>query len=199
MTRTTIGLCFAAALGFAVSLGAQSSTTTTTPDQRTAARGDKSAKEVTVTGCLARAADGTFMLNNARSDDMSRSQPGATTTGSSNPTTTTAGTPTGTSGTTAGSTAGTTAAEPSASGAMHHEAMAWKLEGGTDLERHVGHEIQVTGRTDWNEHSMSSSTTTTGTSGSAASSATTTAKGEKGMNEPRLEVSSVKMISSSCR
>lgn len=197
MTRTTTGLCVAAALGFAVSVGAQS-TTTTTPDQRSGAYGQSANREVTITGCLARAADGTFMLNNARRDEgMNRSgSTGSPTTTNPNPATTTAGTsPTGTTGTTAGSTVGSTAAEPSG-GAMGHQAMSWKLEGGTDLDRHVGHEIQVTGRTDWNEHSMSSSTTTAGTTGSAASSATTTAKGANG---PRLEVSSVKMISSSCR
>lgn len=188
MTRTTTGLCIAAALGFAVSVGAQS-TTTTTPqtDQRTATHGDRSSREVTVTGCLARGADGTFMLNNARDE----SSAGATTTTGAPPTTT-GGAATGTTG----STAGSTAAEPSGrSRAMGQEAMAWKLEGGKDLERHVGHEIQVTGRTDWNEHSMSGSSTTTGTAGSASSATTT----EKGMNEPKLEVSSVKMIASSCR
>lgn len=203
MTRTTTGLCIAAAFGFAVSVGAQSPTTTNPqPDQRTATatHGDRSSRDVTVTGCLARGADGTFMLNNARDEGMERSQSSAgattTTTGAPNPATTTGGAATGTTGTTAGSTVGSTAAEPSGhSGAMGHEAMAWKLEGGRDLERHVGHEIQVTGRTEWNEHSMSGASTTTGTTGSA-SSATTTAKG---MNEPKLEVSSVKMIASSCR
>lgn len=201
MTRTTTGLCIAAALGFAVSVGAQSTTTTTPqPDQRTATHGGQSSREVTVTGCLARGADGTFMLDNARDEGMDRSRSSAgatTTTGTPNPATTTGGAATGTTGTTAGSTVGSTAAEPSGgSRAMGHEAMAWKLEGGRDLERHVGHEIQVTGRTDWNEHSKSgASTTTAGTTGSASSATTT----EKGMNGPKLEVSSVKMIASSCR
>ena len=194
MTRTTTGLCIAAALGFAVSLGAQSPTTaTTSPDQRTM-RSDKSGHEVTVTGCLARGADGTFMLNNAKADDSSHSSASTTTATSPNPTTTAAGATTtaGTTGTTGSSRVGTTAAEPSGAAAA---AMSWKLEGGKDLERHVGHKIQVTGQTDFNEHSSMSSTA--GTAGTtAAAGSTTTAKG---MTEPKLEVSSIKMIAASCQ
>lgn len=169
MTRTATGLGIAAALGFAVSLGAQ---TTTSPDQHSM-RSDKS-HEITVTGCLARGSDGTFMLNNARMDEHANS-----------------------STTTATATTGTTAAEPSSrtSTATAGAAMSYKLEGGKDLERHVGHEIEVTGRTDSNEHSStasSSSSTTTTTTGTAGAAATTT-------SGARLDVSSVKMISSSCK
>lgn len=168
MTRTATGLGIAAALGFAVSLGAQT-TTTTTPDQHSM-RGDKG-REITVTGCLARGSDGNFMLNNARMDDHA----GSTTT-------------------TAAGTTGTTAAEPSsrASTTTTGAAMSYKLEGGKDLERHVGHEIQVTGRTGSNEHSMASSSSSTTTTGAAGAAATTTS-GE------RLDVSSIKMIASSCK
>jgi hypothetical protein len=175
MTRTATGLGIAAALGVAVSLGAQT-TSTTTADQRTATRSDKG-REISVTGCLARGSDGTYMLNNARME------------ANTNPTTTTAGT-TGTAGTTATpSPSTTTAAGATTTGAP----MTWKLEGGSDLDKHVGHKIEVTGRTEWNEHSSmpsgSTATTTTGTSGASS----------KMTSEPRLDVSSVKMISSSCQ
>ncbi|HZT77353.1 MAG TPA: hypothetical protein VFA27_11885 [Vicinamibacterales bacterium] len=185
MTRTATGLGIAAALGFAVSLGAQTTTTTTPPTSTTQStsattagqhsmRGDKD-HDVTVTGCLARGSDGTFMLNNARMDN-----------GNSSTTTTT--------GTTGSGAVGTTAAEPSGRQHANGAAMSWTLEGGKDLERHVGHEIQVTGRTDWNEHSsMSSSTSTTTTTGTSGSSSSMKAGGA------RLDVSSVKMISSSCQ
>jgi hypothetical protein len=160
MTRTATGLGIAAALGFAVSLAAQ---TTTTPDQHTM-RGDKG-RDITVTGCLARGSDGTFVLDNAHMDDK-------------------------TTTTTATGTTGTTAAEPSsrASTTTAGAAMKWTLEGGKDLERHIGHEIQVTGRSDWNEHSSASSSTSTST-------ATTTAMSDKA----KLDVSSIKMIASSCK
>jgi|SRR5579871_3721124 len=184
MTRMMTGLAVAAAFGFAVSAGAQTTTTppqTTTPpmtgttssQQTTTSSSHEKGREITVTGCLARGSDGAFRLNNARMDDgMNRSS-----------TTTT----TGTTGTTGSSTVGTTAAEPTTE--AHGAAMSWKLEGGKDLERHIGHEIQVTGRTEWNEHAAASTTTTSST----ASAATTTAGGA------RLDVSSIKMIASSCQ
>jgi hypothetical protein len=150
----------------AVSLGAQTtSTTTTTTDRQTtpASRSDKG-REITVTGCLAREGDGQFVLNHARVGDAS-----------STSTTTT----TGTTGTTGSSTVGTTAAEPAANAA----AMSWKLEGGKDLERHVGHTIQVTGRTEWSDRNATSTASTTTTKADGA----------------RLDVSSIKMVSSSCQ
>src|SRR5215472_5664052 len=123
MTRTATGLGIAAALGFAVSLGAQTTSTpqTTTPtagQQTTTAR---DSHDVTVTGCLARNNDGSFTLN-----------------------TTKAMAPTGTTGS---STVGATAAEPaspaSTTAAGTETQKSWKLEGGTDLDRHVGHTIEV--------------------------------------------------------
>jgi len=184
MTRTATGLGIAAALGFAVATGAQPPTTTTpttTSPQTTTSRSDKD-HEISVTGCLARAGDGTFMLNNAHMANSMDKPTASTTTGA-----------TTTTGTTGSSTVGATAAEPATpetttdrAGAMSKgAAMSWKLEGGKDLERHVGHTIQVTGRTDWNEHAAaatsSSATTTTSSSGA------------------RLDVSSIKMVSASCQ
>jgi hypothetical protein len=101
--------------------------------------------------------------------------------------------------------------------------MTWKLEGGTDLEKHVGHKIEVTGRTDWTgtmdrsrnpgdttasaapttTEPANPTTTTAGTSTVGTTGSTTDEqrypKGTRDMNQPKLEVTSVKMISSSCQ
>ena len=181
MTRTA-ALSFAAAVGFAATLAAQTTTSTTT-QQRDRMTGDK--HEVTITGCLSKGADGNYMLTNA-SEDKS--------------TTTTTG------------TTGTTEATESKPGA---KTMTWKLEGGNDLDRHVGHKIQVTGRTDWKdsmdrnrpdttEPPPTNPPTTTGTSGTTTTGTTTAAEPQRrpstttDANQPKLDVTSVKMISSSC-
>src|SRR2546425_9939141 len=118
MKSTMTGVCLAAAIGFAATLGAQAPTSTTTT-----ATPDKSDREITITGCLAKTG-GDYMLMNARAD------------GGKSSTTTTAG---ATSTTTAGTvgTAGTVAADTP---------MMWKLSGGSDLDKHVGHRIAVTGK-----------------------------------------------------
>jgi hypothetical protein len=177
MKLTTSGLCVAAALAFAASVGAQTSTTTSSN------RSD----EISVTGCLARGATGGFVLNNARSaSDMTRS--GAAT-GTSGTTTTTSGTTT--SGTTAGS--------------MSSGGSTWALKGdSSELEKHVGHMIQVTGRED--DHAAMSGSSTTTTTGSTTTSGTTSGTtGTAGAASPSsssasrgVDVKSVKMISSSC-
>src|ERR671927_62641 len=65
MTRTSTGLCFVAAFGLVASLGAQ-----TTPQRSSST--DK--ENVTVTGCLAKDANGNYVLNNAHLDtDMNKS------------------------------------------------------------------------------------------------------------------------------
>jgi hypothetical protein len=181
MSRTATAFGIAAALSLGASLGAQTTTTT-----------DKG-REVTVTGCLARGSDGAYMLNNAKIDEnasSSRSSASSATTTTGSATTTGAPSPT-TTGTTGSSSVGTTAASPTTTTAG--SPMSWKLEGGSDLERHVGHKIQVTGRTEWNEHSSASSSpapaTTTGTSGASSTMS----------SGPKLDVSSVKMISTSCQ
>jgi len=206
MKRTVTALCFAAAFGFAT-LGAQ---TTTTPQRSTT--NDKSTHDVTVTGCLAKDASGGFTLTNAHVDNNMSS----TTTGAG--ATTTAGT---TGATTTGSP---TSTNPSGSNMSNAPAMTWMLMGGTDLEKHVGHKIQVTGKTSY-DASMSHPGSTasaagagttavtanpnpTTTAGAAGTTGTTGSREEEqrynkdrdrtNMEHPHLDVQSVKMISSSC-
>ena len=162
MTRTT-ALSFAAAVGFAATLAAQTTTGTTATTQRDRMTGEKN--EITITGCLSRAADGKYLLSDAH---MNKS---------------TASTTTGTT------TTGTTGSEvATGSKAEKEHNMTWRLEGGSDLDRHVGHKVEVTGRSDWKgEHAGSSASSTSGTTGTTTDN-----------TQPRLDVSSVKMISSSC-
>jgi hypothetical protein len=175
MKKISTGLCFAAALGLTATLGAQVPTTTASGSA------DKD-HEVTVTGCLSKAATG-FMLNNAQVDTGT-----STTTTAGSTSTTTAGT-TGTSGT--NREAGAAAAP-----------MSWMLSGDSDLEKHVGHKIQVTGRTSWDasmDRGRTSATTASGAGTTAAppatsTSTTTTTPG----SGPRLDVKSIKMVSASC-
>jgi len=203
MKRTVTALCFAAAFSIAT-LGAQ--TTTTTAGQRST--NDKAAHDATITGCLAKDASGSFTLTNAHVDNAMAS----TTTGAG--ATTTAGT---TGATTTGSPS-----NPSATSMSNAPAMTWMLMGGSDLDKHVGHKIQVTGKTTW-DASMSHGTSTTSaagvgttaarpdptttTAGAAGTTGTTGALEEqrdkgrdrsKSTEHPHLEVQSVKMISSSC-
>ncbi|PYQ69513.1 MAG: hypothetical protein DMG04_27985 [Acidobacteria bacterium] len=172
----------------------------TPANQQYGKTGDKDkGHEVTVTGCLSKGADGNFMLMNARAENKP-----STTTG----------------------TSGTTTTTPPASGSTSSSttAMTWKLEGGTDLDKHVGHKIEVTGRTDWTgtmdrkpgdttasaaptttePANPNPTTTTAGTSTPVGTSGATTdeqryPRGARETNQPKLEVTSVKMISSSCQ
>jgi hypothetical protein len=102
---------------------------------------------------------------------------------------------------------------------MSHSATAastWTLEGGSDLDKHVGHKIQVTGReVESSKKQYDTSSTTGTTSGTTATGTTagTTATGTTGTtgttgsqmsthsesaSGQKLDVKSVKMISSSC-
>jgi len=198
MTRSVTGLCVAAAFGCAVALTAQ-----TPANQQYGKTGDKDkGHEVTVTGCLSKGPDGNFMLTNARAENK--------------PSTTT-----GTTGTTTTAPPATTGSTPSSSAS----AMTWKLEGGTDLDKHVGHKIEVTGRTDWtgtmdrgrnpgdttasaaptttDPANPNPTTTTAGTTPVGTAGTTTDEqrypRGTRDTNQPKLEVTSVKMISSSCQ
>lgn len=193
MTRSATGLFVAAAFGFAVTVAAQPPA-----DQKYSKSSDKG-HEVTVTGCLSKSADGNFMLMNARAENKP-----STTTG----------------------TTGTTTAPPTTTGSPSASSMAtpmtWKLEGGTDLDKHIGQKIEVTGHTDWTgtmdrsrtpgdttastatttEPSKPNPTTTAGTSPVGTTGTTTDDqryKGSRDTNQPKLEVTSVKMISSSCQ
>jgi hypothetical protein len=202
----------AAAFGCIATLGAQTSTTATSGGQRTPVA-DK-ARDVTVTGCLSKAADGKFMLTNARMEDPTSAP---TTAGSSTSTGSTAGTSaagTTTAGTTAGTAAGTSTSTSTTAGQMagmsHPAATAWMLSGGNDLEKHVGHKIQVIGRTGWDTNSMDHGRTpdttaaagspaaTVGTSGSTATAASEEQRKDMRADQPRLDVQSIKMIASSC-
>ena len=188
MKRTATGLGVSAAIACAVTLCAQTSTTTTS--QRTSSTTDKS-HEVTVTGCLARDTSGSgFMLNNAKIDNGASS------------TTTTSGTTT--AGTTGATTSGTNASAAMSSG----PAMNWMLSGGSDLDKHVGHKIQVTGKTTFDPAMSHTSTasaagagTTAATPDPTTTAGTTGTREEPGSGhgmEPRLDVQSIKMVSTSC-
>jgi len=173
----------------AISLGAQTSTTTA---QRSSSATDKG-HDVTVTGCLARGASGGYMLNNAKME---------------NGTSTTTTTPTGS--TTTGGATTTTPRSPAGGNMSNAAAMNWMLMGGSDLDKHVGHKIEVTGKTEW-DHSMGRTSTSTaaGAGTTATTEPTTSTAGTTGTLEqqrnndqhgmqPRLDVQSIKMISTTC-
>jgi hypothetical protein len=194
MKRTAIGLCAAAAFGFVAAGGAQTPPTTTAG--QTPAASSRDAKDIAITGCLQRGPDGKFILTNARMEnDMTHSSSTGTTTGS-------------TAGTT-GSTAGTTtSAAGSTTGAMD-PANTWTLEGGKDLDKHVGHKVQVTGRAMDATHkdddaakgatsSATGSTATTGTTGTTGATAPGGQRHEMQTGSQRLDVKAVKMIAASC-
>jgi hypothetical protein len=213
-------MCIAGTFACAVSVGAQSTTT----DQRSRMSENAAGHAVTVTGCLTKSGDGSYMLTNARMDTSMGDRSDATTTSGTGSTTAS-----GTSGTTGGtavaggSTVGTTgsASTPTntaeAANAGMGSAMSWLLHGGSDLDKHVGHKVQVSGRTSWDasaahshpDTTASSGTTATGTSATSTTSAapptassSTTPSGsghDMQASEPRLDVQSVKMVSASCQ
>jgi hypothetical protein len=163
MSRTVIGMCMAAAFG-AATLAAQSTTATSTAQTQDRTM-SKSSDGLSVTGCLQKDATGGFVLSNAQIDaaDKTSSSYGST----------------GTTGTT-GSAAATTATAMAAT---------WKLDGSaSDLEEHVGHKIQVSGKEKMTKEAPDATTGTTGTTGATAA-----------MDHSRsLDVKSVKMIAASC-
>ena len=176
MTRMATGLCVAAALSVAT-LGAQTPAPTTP-------RSD-AAKEITLTGCLSKNADGKYILTNAKVDNPSSAA-------------------TGTSGTTTPPTSA-----PSGSTGAMNTAASWTLSGGTDLDKHVGHKIQVTGKAAMDstmDHRTPDSTAaaagsaagTVGTSGSTATAAEEQRKETTKDTAPRLDVQSVKMVAATC-
>jgi hypothetical protein len=199
MTRSLTRLSVAA-VGFAVSLGAQTPTSTT--NQRPAAS-PAAGHDVSVTGCLAKAADGRFMLTSAMVDPT----PSAATTTAGAPSAT--GAPATTTTPTATAPSGTTSATTT-------PAMTWMLSGGTDLDKHLGHKIQVMGRTTWDASMAGTSmpgaaTGTTGVTtppttaggtptGAGAMTRPTTTTDEQRMsaNRPLVNVQTVKMLSASC-
>jgi hypothetical protein len=184
MKRLMTGFGVAAAFGLVASLSAQTPTTSASQTSND--------HEVTITGCLERGANGNYTLTNARADNGMAGS--ATTT-------------TGTSGTTA---TGTTSATGTTAGAMNAAAgSTWALEGGSDLDKHVGHKIQVTGKEVSSKDKDEASATTTATGATTTATGTTGTTGTTGeASEQRhstsvhashtLDVKSVKMISSSC-
>jgi hypothetical protein len=178
MKRTVTGLCVATAFGCIATLAAQ----TPPPAGQPTTTADK-AREVTISGCLAKGADGKFTLTNARVD---------------NPTA--GSTATGTSGT---ATAGTTT--PPAGAMNQAPAITFALAGGTDLDKHVGHKIQVTGKTAWDAmdkgkmpDTPTAAAGTAGTSGTTSTAATQEQRKDPLADQPRVDVQSVKMIAPSC-
>jgi len=212
MKRMATGLCVAAALSCIATLGAQTPSTSTSADQRTSTM-DK-AKEVTLTGCLSKGADGKYMLSNAQTDNSASAAAG--TSGSAS------------AGATGSATAGTSGASTPAAtaGAASTPAASWALSGSSsDLDKHVGHKIQVTGqaamdssmdhgRTPDSASAAGSSAAgssatgsaatgsaagTAGTSGSTATAATEEQRSKStSTTQPQLDVKSVKMIAATC-
>jgi hypothetical protein len=124
--------------------------------------------ELNVVGCIAKGSDGTFMLTNAHIQrrDSATAAPAPSGTRADRPT------------------------EPSGSGTR--DSMTWTLQGGsTDLERHVGHQVQVTGRT---ESEPKSAPATTGATAPLSSSTA----GESGGRRRTLDVQALKMLDASC-
>jgi len=118
--------------------------------QQTPTDTDKT-REVTVTGCLAHDVDGRYTLIGGHAEPLATNEPVGT----------------------------VMSTEPAGSGTRPAGAIVWRLTGGTDLDRHVGHRVQITGRT-----ATSSATELPAT--------TTDTKG------PQLEVQSIKEIASDC-
>lgn len=204
MTRVASGFCVAALLSSVVSLGAQTPTTSTASTQRASA---DTPRELTITGCLSKSADGRYILTNAKLDNPASATAGtsgtSTTTTSPNPATTTG----------APATAGTSTTTAGAASAATNVASSWALSGGTDLDKHVGHRIQVVGKAAMDtamDRSRTPDTTTAaapgtpatgavGTTGSTATAATEEQRNrDMNANQPRLDVQSVKMIAASC-
>jgi hypothetical protein len=179
MTCTETALSLTAAFGLAATLGAQTTTsqpTTSMPDRDT----------IAVTGCLQRDARGAYTLANARIDPAAP----ATTTGA-----TTATTTTGATGTTAGTTTGATTTKSTAGPVASAALSTWMLgaiPADLNLDRHIGHKVQITGKENLSTAGSASATTatstvTTGTTGTPES-----------VVARKLDVKSLKMISATC-
>jgi len=177
MTRIGTGLCVATALGCMVTLGAQTQPPPPTSTDQRSAMSDK-ARDISVTGCLAKGADGRYTLTNAKMDSPSSSSTASTAAGTS-------------------TTAGTTGTTPSPSAAGSAGASLVLMgSSDSDLEKHVGHKIQVTGKSAWD--GMDRGRTSTGTAGTTGSTPPTAAAGAAGADQPRLDVQSVKMVAATC-
>lgn len=129
---------------------------------------------IRMTGCLDRANDGTYQLRNA-SVSPGGTRPSA-----------------GTPGRDQSTAAGTSGVEKTAAAATGN---TWILKSTTDLAPHVGHSVEVTGRTSAPSGASGSDTATT-------SPPTTTVTGARmskpGEDSHSVDVQSVRMISRAC-
>jgi hypothetical protein len=192
MKRTFGALCLSTALALGATASAQQpganqparndGVTTPADYEQTNTKNPAAEGSITLTGCVDRANDGTYELKNARNES-------AATGGAAS-----ASTPTGTSGTATGTTGTTGTNSTGATG--NGMPSTWVLKSTTDLAPHVGHQVQITGRT------SSSSTTASNTPDATTSSQTTTTTSAKmkdaGQKVSSVDVQSVRMISSSC-
>jgi hypothetical protein len=187
MTRTATGFCLVMAIGLA-SLGAQTPQTATSAPGSAPASSVSDRENITVTGCLQKDASGSYVLTNAH---VEKSKVGSTSSSTSGSTTSSSS---ATSGTT-----GTTGASSSSSSSM---GVTFKLEGDSaELDKHVGHKIQVTGKESPSTTPSSSATSATAT-GTTGTTGSVTPESQRTKSETerarKLDVHSVKMISSSC-
>jgi hypothetical protein len=191
MTRVWTGATFAIALGCAATLAAQQ--TTSSSSQTSQAAGSSSSRTITVTGCLEResstGATGTTGTAGATSNAASGTQwmlMDAT-----------MGSGTGSSGaTTSSGAAGTTAGAAGAAGDSS-SGTSYILEpsAAADLSAHNGHKIEVTGTL---APSSSSSGGAGATAGAGAAGAAGGASSARAASQ-RIQVTSVKMVSASCK
>ncbi len=193
MSRTATGLCLASAIALAASVGAQQTspsaparndgTTTTADTEQTAASRAGGSDAITLTGCLDRSPNGTYVLNRARVAALgaptgSAPQGSASTTSSDRD---------GNSTTTPGGVASTTT-PPSTAGSVSQGSATstWTLRSSSDLAPHVGHQVQVTGRataaataTGRSSAATPDTAPATGTSGASTGTASGT-RGQRG-------------------
>ncbi len=149
---------------FAATAAAQSSAR---PPSSTSS--DASDGKLALVGCVERAADGQFALTFAHAVPP----PAAGTTGGLGADSTASTTSSGTGG------------QAAEKGALPER---WALKGGTNLEAHVGHKVQVTGRGDTAESMRSP----------AATAGTTVPDSRQTVPASVLEVQSVVMVAASC-
>lgn len=192
------------ATSFGMALAAQSTTGTQTgtqPGQSGSTMKEDSSKTVTISGCVERGdRAGEFKLTN-----LDRSGTGSTS-GTSATSGTSGTTGTGTSGTT-GSATGTTGSGSMSGNWSDASAREYQLRArgaSVRLDEHVGHKVEVTG-TVAKEHSGSTAGTsgtgtmgTPGTSGTTGSSTSGTASTSHDAKGKTLEVTSLRMVSSTC-
>ena len=198
---SVIATSFGLALAAQTPTGSQTSSSPTTDKSR-------SAKTVTMTGCVERGdRAGEFKLTNI---DKSGTPGTAGTSGSMSGTGTTgSGSGTTGSGTSGSATSGTSDWSDSSTKEFKLKAKGAAVR----LDQHVGQKVEVTGSVDASASSMSSTGSrtgsgtgtmpggtpgsgTTGTSGTAGSPGSTSAHD---MNAKTIEVTSLRMVSSTCR